>query len=233
MATVDATEISERLLGRTPPPVGITMLGAYARITEAVDMAALSECIRDTFPGNLGERNAQGALEAYEKVEALGGVQFQTERRPARIQHAEISSLPQYYSFDRYDKLPGFSKGSPFVWRDKVPVCNDGQCICPGSCISEVMCPDGTGFIVREGLLHQGYRIDVDFCRGCGICVEVCVGHALTMVDEDQLRKERPSYEEVTVEPHWPEVSGHQRAGMEALIPLRLREEGQGQGGSD
>ena len=53
------------------------------------------------------------------------------------------------------------------------------------------------------------------------------------MVDEDQLRKERPSYEEVTVEPHWPEVSGHQRAGMEALIPLRLREEGQGQGGSD
>ena len=112
-------------------------------------------------------------------------------------------------------------------------MCNDGQCICPGSCISEVMCPDGTGFIVREGLLHQGYRIDVDFCRGCGICVEVCVGHALTMVDEDQLRKERPSYEEVTVEPHWPEVSGHQRAGMEALIPLRLREEGQGQGGSD
>ena len=233
VATVDATEIAERLLGRTPPPVGITMLGAYARITEAVDMAALSECIRDTFPGNLGERNAQGALEAYEKVEALGGVQFQTERHPARIKHAEISSLPQYYSFDRYDKLPGFSKGSPFVWRDKVPVCNDGQCICPGSCISEVMCPDGTGFIVREGLLHQGYRIDVDFCRGCGICVEVCVGHALTMVDEDQLRKERPSYEEVTVEPHWPEVSGHQRAGMEALIPLRLREEGQGQGGSD
>ena len=83
VATVDATEIAERLLGRTPPPVGITMLGAYARITEAVDMAALSECIRDTFPGNLGERNAQGALEAYEKVEALGGVQFQTEAAPS------------------------------------------------------------------------------------------------------------------------------------------------------
>ena len=224
VATVDATGITEWLLKRNPPPVGLALLGAYARITESIDMIALTQVIRETFPGSIGQLNAQAATECYDTVQAIGGVKFRVDRQPARIQHPDVSELPQHYRFDRYDLLPGFQKGSPFVWRDKVPVCEDSKCICPASCISEVMCPDGTGFIVREGLPHQGYRIDVDFCRGCGICVEVCVGSALTMVDEDKLRRERPGYDDVTIEPFWQEVAIHERAGMESLVPLRLRQ---------
>ncbi len=211
VATVDATGIAGRLLRRNPPPVGLALLGAYARITESIDMDALIRVIREAFPGAVGERNVEAALEAYESVQPLGGVKFRVDRKPVRLVHAQVEDLPQYYQFDRYDRLPGFSKGSPFVWRDKVPVCEDNKCICPGVCISEVMCPDGTGFIIRKDLPHQGYRIDVDFCRGCGICAEVCVGSALTMVDEDQVRKENPEYTDITAAPHRPEISTHVR----------------------
>ena len=215
VATVDATGIAGRLLRRNPPPVGLALLGAYARITESIDMDALIQVIREAFPGAVGERNVEAALEAYESVQPLGGVKFRVDRKPARLVHAQVEDLPQYYQFDRYDRLPGFSKGSPFVWRDKVPVCEDNKCICPGVCISEVMCPDGTGFIIRKDLPHQGYRIDVDFCRGCGICAEVCVGSALTMVDEDQVRKENPEYTDITAAPHRPEISTHVRFQMD------------------
>jgi 2-oxoacid:acceptor oxidoreductase gamma subunit (pyruvate/2-ketoisovalerate family) len=215
VATVDATGIAGRLLGRNPPPVGLTLLGAYSRITESIDMEVLLRVIQDTFPGSIGQRNVQAALEAYQSVQAMGGVKHRVDRQPARMPHAKVEELPQYYRFDRYDLLSGFSKGSPFVWRDKVPVCEDAKCICPGVCISEVMCPDGTGFIVRQGLPHQGYRIDTEFCRGCGLCVEVCVGQALTMVDEDQVRKEHPNYEDVTVAPHWKQVASQRRLNLD------------------
>ena len=211
VATVDATGIAERLLKRNPPPVGLTLLGAYARITEAFDMDALTEVIAEAFPGSIGQRNVEAALEAYETVQPIGGVKFRVDRQAARLKHAKIEELPQYYRFDRYDLLAGFSKGSPFIWRDKIPVCEDSKCICPGSCISEIVCPDGTGFIVREGLPQQGYRIDLEFCRGCGLCAQVCVGSALTMVDEDKVRKERPDYAGIDVEPHWKEISSRQR----------------------
>ena len=211
VATVDATEICERLLKRNPPPVGLCLLGAYARITESLDMAELRGEIRAAFPGRVGDANARAAVEAYEKVRAIGGVKFDPHNTPTGFRHAQVEALTQHYRFDRYDLLPGYSKGSPFVWRDKIPVCEDNKCICPNVCISEVMCPDGTGFIVREGLPQQGYRIDVDFCRGCGICAAVCVGSAITMVDEDKVLKDRPSYEEVTMEPHLAEIYSKER----------------------
>ena len=51
VATVDATEICQRLLKRNPPPVGLCLLGAYARITESLDMAQLRGEVREAFPG--------------------------------------------------------------------------------------------------------------------------------------------------------------------------------------
>ena len=65
--------------------------------------------------------------------------------------------------------------------------------------------------LVRQGLEHQGYRIDLDFCRGCGLCAQVCVGSALDMVDEDQVRKINPNFQSITIEPHIGEVASRQR----------------------
>lgn len=201
VATVDATAIAGRLLRRNPPPLGLTMLGAYSSITMGLETEALLEVIKEAFPGNVGLRNAEAALEAYDTVQVDNEIAFKVDRQPARMRYAQVEDLPEHYRFDRYDLLPGFSKGSPFIWRDKVPVCEDAKCTCAGVCISEVVCPDGTGFIVRKGLAHQGYRIDVEYCRGCGLCAEVCVGDALAMVDEDKVRRSNPGYESITVEP--------------------------------
>ena len=55
----------------------------------------------------------------------------------------------------------------------------------------------------------------MDFCRGCGICAEVCVGSALTMVDEDQVKKDNPEYTDITAEPHRPEIATHQRIHLD------------------
>ncbi len=210
VATVDATGIAQRLLGRSPPPVGLTLLGAYSRNTESINLEALFGVIRETFPGRIGERNVQATLEAYQQVRT-SGVRFQVERKPARLDRVNVEELPQYYRFDRYDLLPGYRRGSPFIWRDKIPICEDSKCTCTGSCISEIVCPDGTGFIIRRALAHQGYRVDLDYCRGCGLCAQVCVGSALTMADEDQVRQENPNYENITVEPHVRELASRQR----------------------
>jgi Pyruvate/2-oxoacid:ferredoxin oxidoreductase delta subunit len=166
--------------------------------------------IREQFPGRVGEANVQAAREAYEQVQVTG-VKFESDNQPAHLQRAAVESLPQYYQFDRYDELPGYRRGSPWVWRDKIPVCEDASCTCVGSCISEIVCPDGTGFIVRKDMPHQGYRIDLDYCRGCGLCAQVCVGSALTMVDEDQVKKINPQYQQITVEPHLKEVAARPR----------------------
>ncbi len=214
VATVDATEICQRLLHRYPPPVGLCLLGAYARITESMDLTELRAEVRDALPGPVGDANARAVVEAYQSVKAIGGVKHDSANKARGFQRVQVDDLTQHYRFDRYDELPGYTKGSPFVWRDSIPVCMDSKCICPNSCISEVMCPDGTGFIVREGLPQQGYRIDVDFCRGCGICVEVCVGEALTMIDEDKVLKDRPNYEEITMEPHHGEIYSKARYSM-------------------
>jgi Pyruvate/2-oxoacid:ferredoxin oxidoreductase delta subunit len=44
------------------------------------------------------------------------------------------------------------------------------------------MCPDNA--IVKLGP-GQRFRIDLDYCKGCGICSNECPSGAITMVDED------------------------------------------------
>ena len=85
-------------------------------------MTELRREIREAFPGRIGEANARAAVEAYDSVRAIGGVNVDPDNSPAGFQHARVEDLTQHYRFDRYDLLPGYSKGSPFVWRDKIPV---------------------------------------------------------------------------------------------------------------
>lgn len=205
VATIDADTITKEFLRRDPPPVGVTMAGAYIAVTDVVDLDRFLDLVRERFPGTLGEQNAEAARRAYDEVQVEREVIAATEEivrdRPHRdvdpLSHAPLSPLigPER------SRPAGFRGGAPNIWRTKIPVSNDQLCNCDATCISEVMCPDNTGFIVRKGLPHQGYRIDVDLCRGCGICAEVCVYSALTMEYEEDLLRTNTDYEGITVEP--------------------------------
>lgn len=68
-------------------------------------------------------------------------------------------------------------------WRTERPVrgekCN--QCL---QCW--IFCPD-TSVVVEDGKV---VGFDLDHCKGCGICSEVCAVKAITMVDEQAAKEE-------------------------------------------
>lgn len=198
VATVDADAIVKRLLRRDPPPVGAALMGAYAAVTGGLDLALLEDLVRERFGGDAGRKNAEALREAAATVQVARDLDSGTTRTVAEPVPVDPESLPEWFPIER-ETMRGFTRGGAAIWRTKIPVSNDTQCLCKDVCLSEVLCPDNTGFIVRAGLEHQGYRIDTDFCRGCGICVEVCVYGALRMVREREVLATNPTYEGIGV----------------------------------
>ncbi len=66
--TYDGTGIALKLglLVAGLPVVNTTMLGAFAKATGLVKLETVQDIIRDKWPGKVGDRNAEGAKEAYE-----------------------------------------------------------------------------------------------------------------------------------------------------------------------
>ncbi|MDI6703025.1 pyruvate synthase subunit PorC [Methanothermobacter wolfeii] len=64
--TIDATGIALETLG--VPIVNTVVLGAFAGATDIVSIDSLIKIIKETFPGRIGEKNAEAAKIAYEKM---------------------------------------------------------------------------------------------------------------------------------------------------------------------
>ncbi len=66
--TYDGTGIALRygLMVAGLPVVNTTMLGAFAKATGLVRLETVQKVIKEKWPGPVGERNAEGAREAYE-----------------------------------------------------------------------------------------------------------------------------------------------------------------------
>ncbi len=63
---IDATGIALEKLGL--PIVNTVMLGAFAGATGQVSLDSIIKIIKETFPGKIGEKNADAAKAAYEHV---------------------------------------------------------------------------------------------------------------------------------------------------------------------
>ena len=61
------------------------------------------------------------------------------------------------------------------------------RCMSCGSCFScdncYGVCPDNA--VIKRGEPGELYEIDLDFCKGCGMCVAECPSGAIEMVPED------------------------------------------------
>ena len=64
-------------------------------------------------------------------------------------------------------------------WRSHRPVLNKEKCIKCGQCY--IFCPDLAYHKTSEGY----YEVDLNYCKGCGICAQVCPKGAITMVLEE------------------------------------------------
>ncbi|MCL4423863.1 MAG: 4Fe-4S binding protein [Firmicutes bacterium] len=72
------------------------------------------------------------------------------------------------------------AKSAAPVWREKRPQLMDGRCNRCGDCL--FFCPDGA-LGIEEGQL----TINLEFCKGCGICTHECQLEAIIMVPEHRV----------------------------------------------
>ena len=64
--SIDATGIALDILGI--PIVNTVMLGAFASATGIVTLDSIIKITKETFPGKIGEKNAEAAKIAYEEI---------------------------------------------------------------------------------------------------------------------------------------------------------------------
>ena len=132
---------------------------------------------------------------------AVGQAQSSNELRqgypgrcPARIPTLQTDDLDP----TAYARSTCFAAGYLTVknagWRNERPVVDPAKCT---GCLQCYMyCPDGTVFKVPcpadapANKTDTSVAIDLDFCKGCGICARMCKFGAITMVSEAQARKD-------------------------------------------
>lgn len=64
------------------------------------------------------------------------------------------------------------------VWRSVRPMIDEGKCTKCQTCW--VLCPDIAIKLKEDGSVE----VDLDYCKGCGICAEECPVKAIMMVEE-------------------------------------------------
>jgi pyruvate ferredoxin oxidoreductase gamma subunit len=69
MHTVAATDLALKHVGRSVP--NVPLLGAFAAVTDVIELASLAAAIRQKFPPALAERNVAAATEAFEAARAV------------------------------------------------------------------------------------------------------------------------------------------------------------------
>jgi len=65
-------------------------------------------------------------------------------------------------------------------WRTERPILDKEKCTKCALCWLD--CPDAAIKPTAEGY----YVADLDYCKGCGICAEICPVKAITMIEEEE-----------------------------------------------
>jgi len=185
-ATVDATSIALDVLGS--PITNSAILGAFAFATKLVSIDSIEEGIKIVFGARLGpkagEKNALAARKAYENT-IIGQSQGKKSIETKKKWLPDYKELPLGIATKAQHTNEGLIGPGSFVenktgtWRTFKPILDEENC---NMClICWFYCPEGC--MKRE---DERLKIIYDYCKGCGICEEVCPKDAIKMVRETE-----------------------------------------------
>jgi len=72
--------------------------------------------------------------------------------------------------------------GNTGKWRTEKPVLNEERCT--NCLLCWIFCPEGAIKTKRVDGKVTGIMIDYDYCKGCGVCANVCARKAIRMEEE-------------------------------------------------
>jgi 2-oxoacid:acceptor oxidoreductase delta subunit (pyruvate/2-ketoisovalerate family) len=93
--------------------------------------------------------------------------------------------IQQYCGYEEIPPIPVSlpqkgALGDTGDWRTYKPVVLHEKCTKCGQCY--IYCPEGVIQPNKEGI----YEIDLQYCKGCGICAKICPVKAINMVKEEK-----------------------------------------------
>ena len=146
----------------------VAVLGAAVRLVLPDGLGHLENAIRARMGGVLAEPNVVAAREGYRFCARQHTVASDTPYDPAE------AALPQP-TLPRYAvSLTDSRINHTGAWSVERPVLLEACNVC-GLCA--LFCPEGA---MRR--VDGGMEIDFDYCKGCGICEDVCpVRNAIAM----------------------------------------------------
>ena len=205
LLAIDADGMAKELLGRPIP--NTVFLGALTACG-CVTRDDIEEAIRGYMPAKLHEkniavveraaalvaemlagRNGAGGQDAPAAATAASASSTSVahDRSPhAQLDHvctlrSEVPPLEDFVNTTCYEA--GYLTQINAGWRNVRPVVNAAACT--GCLQCYMVCPDGVIYKVpADNKAGVGVAVDLDFCKGCGVCASACKFDALAMVSE-------------------------------------------------
>ncbi|UCD67885.1 MAG: 2-oxoacid:acceptor oxidoreductase family protein [Betaproteobacteria bacterium] len=166
--------------------IGVTCVGAAARLLGAIKRETLSEAIRQelaSLGSDIVQISLSKALAAFDSMQAQAGTV--TPVKTASSAHFQPPDWIDLSLEDARASAPAIHAGATSIevrtglWRTLRPVIDHDRC---NRCwwVCSTFCPDGAINVDTEGRP----QIDYDHCKGCMICVAQCPPHAIRAISE-------------------------------------------------
>lgn len=206
IVALDADGISSGILGRPIP--NTVFLGALSALCDRVSLENVQEAIRQYMPAKLHAKNiaiVEAAREAIATERVSPSASLFLCAQDAAVSSSEPVAprevaarmpavhIPTLRSADldpsEFAHSTCFEAGYLTVknagWRNLRPVIDAASCT--GCLQCYLYCPDGTVYKVADLVAGDApVAIDLDFCKGCGICAKACAFGSITMILESE-----------------------------------------------